>query len=77
MGAGGASGLSSMSSASRTLFALARNENIPYAHLFKNISERFRSPQAALLLAAVTAVIIAAITVGMKWSPFFQTITSE
>jgi amino acid transporter len=56
-------GLSSLTSASRTFYAFARDDGLPLSRFIRRVSPRFRTPpQATLLAAALPAVLVAIIS---------------
>ncbi|BBH19933.1 amino acid permease [Paenibacillus baekrokdamisoli] len=64
---GWSSGISAMTSASRTLFAMARNDAVPFARIFAVVSERSRSPQQAILFVTLLAGGIAIFSQQVGW----------
>jgi amino acid transporter len=51
-------GLSCVTSTSRMIFAFARDRGIPFSNLLAQVSRRFRTPAAAVWLAAALALLL-------------------
>jgi amino acid transporter len=61
---GWSSGLGTMTSASRTWFAMARDGVVPFAKRTAAVSERYRTPLSSIVSVAATSIIIS-ITAGV------------
>jgi len=55
-------GLSSLTSASRTFYAFARDDGLPFSRFIRRVSPRFKTPPQATLLAAVLPALLITIT---------------
>ena len=62
-------GLATVTSASRMTYAFARDGGLPYSHLLRKVSMRWRTPVAAIWTVAVGAVLFTLST------PVYSTIT--
>ena len=63
-------GLSSVTSASRMLFAFARDEGLPYAHALRRVSPRFKTPHVAILSVTGVAMLLVAVTAPLSDAVF-------
>jgi amino acid transporter len=63
-------GLATVTSASRMVFAFARDGGLPYSSQVRHISPKFRTPPVAIWLVALTAVLFTV------YSPVYSTITA-
>jgi amino acid transporter len=55
-------GLSSITSASRTFYAFARDGGLPFSRLIARVSPRYRTPPPAIVLAAVLPCVLVIVT---------------
>jgi amino acid transporter len=55
-------GLSSITSASRTFYALARDGGLPWSRVIARVSPRYRTPPPAIVMAAVLPCVLVAVT---------------
>jgi amino acid transporter len=63
-------GLSSVTSASRMLFAFARDEGLPFAQALRRVSPRFRTPHVAILSVTGVAMLLVAVTAPLSDAVF-------
>lgn len=62
-------GLATVTSASRMIYAFARDDGLPFSYYLRHVSPRFRTPPAAIWAAATGAVLFTVYT------PVYSTIT--
>jgi amino acid transporter len=63
-------GLSSVTSASRMLFAFARDEGLPMAHAIRRVSPKLKTPYVAILTVSTTSLALVAVTVPFSEAVF-------
>ena len=63
-------GLSSVTSASRMLFAFARDEGLPFAQALRRVSPRFKTPHVAILSVTGVAMLLVAVTAPLSDAVF-------
>jgi len=68
-------GLSSVTSASRTFYAFARDGGLPFSSWIARVSPRFRTPPPAIIMAAVLPCLLVVITSRLS-DTVFDAVTS-
>ena len=63
-------GLSSVTSASRTLFAFSRDGGLPFSHLFRRVSPSLKTPHVAIVTAVVLPMALVLCTSRLSESVF-------
>jgi amino acid transporter len=63
-------GLATVTSASRMLYAFARDGGVPFSAVLRSVNPTFRTPVAAIWTVALAAVLFTV------WSPVYMTITA-
>jgi amino acid transporter len=68
-------GLSSVTSASRTFYALARDGGLPFSRLIARVSPRYRTPPPAIIIAAALPCVL--VVIASRFSDtVFDAVTS-
>jgi amino acid transporter len=68
-------GLSSVTSASRTFYAFARDDGLPFSHVIRKVNPRFKTPPPAIALASILPCILVVITARFS-DAVFDAVTS-
>ncbi len=55
-------GLSSVTSASRTFYAFARDDGLPFSRLIRRVSPRFKTPPPAIAIAVILPCVLVVVT---------------
>ena len=68
-------GLSSVTSASRTFYAFARDDGLPFSRIIRKVNPRFKTPPPAIAMAVVLPCILVVITARLS-DAVFDAVTS-